>query len=120
MPDMAAVLAETGQGAAMTVPGPHPELVTRRVLVMERLDGFAFDDVAGMQASGIDTARVVTAGMVAFLEVAMLFGVFHGDLHGGYLFVLAAYRVSLPDFLLSGRLNAHRPQAFLTIHLYTT
>ena len=27
------------------VPRPHPTLVTRRVLVMERLDGFAFDDV---------------------------------------------------------------------------
>ena len=31
------------------VPRPHPTLVTRRVLVMERLDGFNFDDVAGMQ-----------------------------------------------------------------------
>ena len=31
------------------VPRPHPTLVTRRMLVMERLDGFHFADVEGMQ-----------------------------------------------------------------------
>ena len=30
-------------------PPPHPSLVTRRVLVMERLSGFSFDDVAGIK-----------------------------------------------------------------------
>src|SRR5256885_13008159 len=86
MLDPARVLVETGQ-RAIVVPRPHPTLVTRRVLVMERLDGFGFDDVAGMKAAGIDTEAVVRAGMVSFLEGAVLFGVFHGDLHGGNLFV---------------------------------
>ena len=31
----------------LRVPRPHPALVTRRVLVMQRLDGFKFDDVSG-------------------------------------------------------------------------
>ncbi len=48
MLDVAAVFAELGQ-RDYVIPRPHPELVTRRVLVMERLDGFKFDDVAGMQ-----------------------------------------------------------------------
>ena len=38
MLDIARVLAETDQRATI-VPRPHPTLVTRRVLVMERLDG---------------------------------------------------------------------------------
>ena len=50
------------------VPRPHPTLVTRRMLVMERLDGFKFGDVEGMQAAGIDTEAVVRAGMIGFLE----------------------------------------------------
>ena len=48
MLDIARVLAELGQ-RGYVVPRPHPTLVTRRVLVMERLSGFKFDDVAGMQ-----------------------------------------------------------------------
>ena len=48
MLDVARSFAELGQ-RGYVVPRPHPTLVTRRVLVMERLDGFAFDDVAGMQ-----------------------------------------------------------------------
>ena len=50
------------------VPRPHPTLVTRRMLVMERLDGFNFGDVDGMHAAGIDTEAVVRAGMIGFLE----------------------------------------------------
>jgi len=115
MLDIARVLAETGQGEAMVVPRPHPRLVTPRVLVMERLDGFAFDDVTGMHAAGIDTERVVRAGMIAFLEGAMLFGVFHGDLHGGNLFVLADNRVALLDYGITGRLDETRRLAFLRL-----
>ena len=86
MLDIARVLAETEQ-RAMVVPRPHPTLVTRRVLVMERLRGFVFDDVESMKAAGIDTNAVLRAGLIASLEGAMLYGVFHGDLHGGNLFV---------------------------------
>src|SRR5581483_3705821 len=85
MLDVARTLASTDQ-RAIVVPRPHPELVTPRVLVMERLSGFSWDDVAGMKAAGIDTSAVVRAGLVAFMEGAMLYGVFHGDLHGGNLF----------------------------------
>jgi hypothetical protein len=46
--------------APWSCPAP-PELVTRRVLVMERLDGFSFDDVDGMREAGIDTEAVVRA-----------------------------------------------------------
>lgn len=114
MLDVARVLAETGQ-RALVVPRPHPTLVTRRVLVMERLDGFSFDDVEGMLAAGIDTAAVVQAGLVAFLEGAILFGVFHGDLHGGNLFVQPDGRVALLDYGITGRLSEARRLAFLRL-----
>ncbi|MBO0729151.1 MAG: AarF/ABC1/UbiB kinase family protein [Acidimicrobiaceae bacterium] len=112
MLDVARVLATTGQ-RAIVVPRPHPELVTRRVLVMERLDGFSFDDVDGMRAAGIDTEAVVRALMVSFLEGATLFGVFHGDLHGGNLFVQSDGRVALLDYGITGRLDDARRLAFL-------
>ena len=64
MLDVAAMLRDLGQDGYV-VPRPHPELVTRRVLVMQRLHGFKFDDVAGMREAGVDTHRVVRTQMVA-------------------------------------------------------
>ncbi len=114
MLDIAGVLAATDQ-RSIVVPRPHPRLVTPRVLVMERLDGFSWDDVAGMRAAGIDTEAVLRAGVVSFLEGAMLFGVFHGDLHGGNLFVRPDGRVALLDFGITGRLDEERRLAFLRL-----
>jgi ubiquinone biosynthesis protein len=120
MLDTARVLSATGQQRAMIVPRPHPTLVTKRVLVMERLEGFSFDDVAGMQAAGIDTEAVIRASMVAFLEGVMLHGIFHGDLHGGNLFVMADGRVALLDHGITGRLSEAKRLAFLKLMLAGT
>ncbi|MCB0971660.1 MAG: AarF/ABC1/UbiB kinase family protein [Acidimicrobiales bacterium] len=114
MVDLGRSLRELGQ-EGYVVPRPHPELVTRRVLVMERLEGFAFDDVVGMRGAGIDTASVVRTGMVAFLEGAMINGIFHGDLHGGNLLVLRDGRTGLLDFGITGRLTDLERQAFLRL-----
>jgi ubiquinone biosynthesis protein len=119
MVDMAAMLHELGQ-TGYVVPRPHPRLVTRRVLVMERLHGFNFDDVVGMKDAGIDTEQVIRTGMVAFMEGAMIHGVFHGDLHGGNLFVMADGRTALLDFGIVGRLSGDRRLAFLRLMLGAT
>ncbi len=114
MLDIAEVLATTDQ-RAIVVPRPHPRLITRRVIVMERLDGFAWDDVASMHAAGIDTEKVLHAAVVSLLEGAMLFGVFHGDLHGGNLFVREDGRVALLDYGITGRLDEPHRIAFLRL-----
>jgi ubiquinone biosynthesis protein len=116
MLDVAHVLAELRQ-RGYVIPRPHPTLVTKRVLVMERLEGFAFDDVAGMKDAGIDTEAVVRTGMIAFMEGAMLHGIFHGDLHGGNLFVMKDGRTALLDFGITGRLSQPRRLAFLRLML---
>jgi len=119
MLDIARVLAATDQ-RTMVVPRPHPVLVTRRVLVMERLRGFAFDDVESMHAAGIDTSAVLRAGLIACLEGAMIHGVFHGDLHGGNLLVQESGRTVLFDFGITGRLSEPQRLAFLRLLLSGT
>ena len=119
MLDVAAVLARTGQ-RAIIIPRPHPQLVTRRVLVMERLDGFAWDDVGAMRNAGIDTEAVLHAGLVGFMEGAMVHGVFHGDLHGGNLMVRPDGRTVLLDFGITGRLTATERMAFLFLLMGAT
>ncbi len=119
MLDVAAMLHDLEQDRYV-VPRPHPTLVTRRVLVMERVYGFNFDDVAGMQDAGIDTEDVVRTAMVAFMEGAVVEGIFHGDLHGGNLFVLEDGRTALLDYGIVGRLSGPRRNAFLRLMLGAT
>ena len=114
MLDVAEVLAQLDQ-RSYVVPRPHPRLVTQRVLVMERLSGFAFDDVESMHAAGIDTHEVIRTGMIAFMEGAMIHGIFHGDLHGGNLFVMPDGRTALLDFGITARLGQTRRLAFLRL-----
>ncbi|MET0324695.1 MAG: AarF/UbiB family protein [Ilumatobacteraceae bacterium] len=119
MLDVATMLHDLGQ-TGYVVPRPHPRLVTRRVLVMQRLEGFKFDDVAGMREAGVDTEGVVRTAMVALMEGAMVAGIFHGDLHGGNLLVLPDGRTGLLDFGIVGRLTDERRVAFLRLMISAT
>jgi ubiquinone biosynthesis protein len=119
MLDIATVLRDLGQDGYV-VPRPHPQLVTRRVLVMERVSGFSFDDATGMRDAGIDTEAVIRTGMIAFMEGALIHGIFHGDLHGGNLFVLPDGRTALLDFGIVGRLSHERRLAFLRMMVAAT
>ncbi len=114
MLDVAQVFALLEQ-RGFVVPRPHPQLVTRRMLVMERLIGFGFDDVEGMRAAGIDTTEVIRIGLKGFTEGCMIHGIFHGDLHGGNLFVLHDGRIGLLDFGITARMTPLQRNAFLRL-----
>ena len=68
-----------------------------------------------MHAAGVDTEAVLHAGLVSFMEGAMLYGVFHGDLHGGNLMVQPDGRTVLMDFGITGRLDETKRLAFLML-----
>lgn len=117
--DVARVFAELDQ-RGFVVPRPHPSLVSQRALVMEFVTGFTFDDAVAIQAAGLDTHAVIKTGMLGFLEGAFLHGTFHGDLHGGNLFVQADGRLALVDFGITGRLSDVERMAFLKLMMSAT
>ncbi len=119
MLDLGRVFVELDQ-RGFVVPRPHPEFVTARILIMQKMDGFNFDDAVGMNAAGIDTEAVVKTGMIGFLEGAFLHGIFHGDLHGGNLFVMEDGRTALVDFGITGRLTESERMAFLKMMMTAT
>jgi len=119
MLDVAEIFVKLDQ-RGFVIPRPHPEHVTKRILVMERLTGFNFNDVVGMKEAGVDTQAVIRTGMIGFLEGAFLHGVFHGDLHGGNLFVMADGRTALMDFGITGRLTEEERTAFLRMMMTAT
>jgi len=119
MLDVARSLAALDQ-RAYVVPRPHPELVTEKVLVMQRMHGFGFEDVESIRGAGIDLHEIVRTGMIGFLEGALIHGIFHGDLHGGNLFVQPDGRTALLDYGIVGRLTEPRRVAFLRLLVAST
>ena len=106
MLDIAAVFtAETGQRVHRRAPAPpgagHPTGAGHGA----PRTGSPGATPPGMRAAGIDTAAVLRSSLIAFLEGALLYGVFHGDLHGGNLMVQADGTVALLDFGITGRLD---------------
>jgi ubiquinone biosynthesis protein len=73
-----------------------------------------------MLEAGVDTHEVVRTGMIGFMEGAIIEGIFHGDLHGGNLFVLPDGKVALLDFGITGRMDERQRRAFLRLMLGAT
>lgn len=87
------------------VPHVHRELIGKRVLTMERIDGIHFSDVEAMRAAGIDTQRLLRLGVQTVIEGVLVHGFFHGDLHAGNITVLPDGTFVLFDFGIVGRLT---------------
>lgn len=89
----------------VAIPKVYKHLSTHRVLTQERFEGIRVNDIAAMDAAGIDRKHVVSVGARAFFKSIMIDGVFHGDLHGGNLFILPGNRLGMIDFGIVGRLS---------------
>lgn len=87
------------------IPSTYPELTTSRLLVMEHVDGVKINDLDGLRALGVDTARLARLGAEVFLRQVLIDGMFHGDPHPGNLFVLPDGRLGVIDFGIVGRLD---------------
>src|SRR5205807_1590503 len=96
------------------VPRPIPGLVTSRVLVMERVPGVRYTDAAAAHPE-LDGRRIVRLAVQGVLEHALLYGVFHGDLHAGNVLIDEAGNFSLVDFGISGRLDAGQRAALVRL-----
>ena len=116
MLDVARMFAHLDQRGFL-IARPHPELVTRRVLVMERLHGFAFEDLESMVLAGVDTHEILRIGMRGFTEGAIVHGIFHGDLHAENLFVTEDTKIALMDFGITARMTPLQRSAFLRLML---
>jgi ubiquinone biosynthesis protein len=97
-------LAFERAGLDVEVPAPIPGLVTKRAMVMERVDGVSTADMDAVTAYGHVAADLVRLAIVAVLETTFVDGIFHGDLHPGNVFVTER-GLALLDFGIVGRLS---------------
>ncbi|MEM1104068.1 MAG: 2-polyprenylphenol 6-hydroxylase [Pseudomonadota bacterium] len=96
--------ASTGSGQ-LRVPEMHWSYARSDVIVMEWIEGDRIDDLAALDARGVDRKALADAVMRGFLDLALNHGCFHADMHQGNLFVDKSGRLAAVDFGIIGRLD---------------
>jgi ubiquinone biosynthesis protein len=86
-------------------PKAYPELSSRRVLTMERLDGVLGNDAAGLAASGVDLNEFARRGATMYLQMIFRDAFYHADPHPGNLMLLPGGVVGVLDCGMVGRLD---------------
>ena len=87
------------------VPRIYWEYTTRRVLVMEFLEGIKITDIKSLRAAGIDCQAVSQLVTDAYSEQLFIHGMFHADPHPGNLFVRPGPQLVMLDFGLCRKLD---------------
>ncbi len=87
------------------IPKVYRELSTHKVLVLEKINGIRLNDKEAVLKSGLDLQKVAEVGARGFLYSVLKYGFFHGDLHGGNLFLLPGNRLGIIDFGIVGKLS---------------
>lgn len=77
-------------------------LTTRRILVMEYVEGSKLSDLATPESLGIDTYELARHGAEAFMRQVLEFGFFHGDLHPANILVTPDGCIGYLDFGIVG------------------
>ncbi|PYY42294.1 AarF/ABC1/UbiB kinase family protein [Curtobacterium sp. MCPF17_046] len=99
-----AAQARSARPDEVRFPEPYRDLSTRRVLVMEFLEG---DTLSAIRAerSDRDLDEPMRSVLRAFLRQVVFDGVYHADLHPGNVLLLPDGRPALIDFGSVGRLD---------------
>lgn len=87
------------------VPRTYPALCTRRVLVMEMLEGIKLSESQRLAAAGVDLDEVARRGAAICLKMIFDHGFYHADPHPGNLLVMADCRIGLLDCGMVGRID---------------
>lgn len=87
------------------IPTVHHELTTAEVLTEQRVTGLQIDDVAVLDAAGIDRTALAARATRALVRMVLVDGYFHADPHPGNLFVGEDGTITLIDFGMVGQLS---------------
>ena len=87
------------------IPIVYPQYSTRKVIVMERMDGIPPDNIPSLLAAGLDLRAIAENGAHALLKMVLKHGFFHADPHPGNIFIQPDNVIAFIDFGMVGILT---------------
>ncbi|WP_253202062.1 AarF/ABC1/UbiB kinase family protein [Subtercola sp. PAMC28395] len=87
------------------IPAIRWETTTSRVLTIEKVTGIRIDDVAALDAAGIDRRALANRAVDAVAQMILEDGFFHADPHPGNMFVEPDGTIGLIDFGMVGEID---------------
>ncbi len=87
------------------IPKVYWELTTARVITLEEVGGHKINDIAAMDAAGLNRRVVAEHASRFTLRMIFEFGFFHADPHTGNIFVQPDGTLAIVDFGMVGRLS---------------
>ena len=97
---------------AVIVPRIYWEHTTRRLLIMEYVDGIKITDMPAMEAAGIDPQAAYSLLAETYMRQIFVHSFFHADPHPGNLFVRPGPKLVIVDFGLAKQLKPEFARAF--------
>lgn len=104
------------------IPYVYEEYSSRRILVLEWVDGIKINDYAALEAAGVDRLEVANRTVQAYFHQFFEVGFFHADPHPGNIFVKPGPSAGEPviqfvDFGMVGQLNKAMKKAMKDLFL---
>ena len=97
------------------IPRSYPADSSRRVLTMERLEGYSIAKKARMVADGVDLRAFAQLFASVMLDMIFKHGFYHADPHPGNIFVLPGGKLGLLDCGKTGRVDEQTQDDFIRI-----
>jgi ubiquinone biosynthesis protein len=99
------------------VPKPYIEFSTRKVLVMEYIDGCEITDVEQLKLWKLDERIIAERGINLYLKQIFEFGFFHADPHPGNILIEQNGTIALVDFGMMGKLTRRDKLDFAAVFI---
>lgn len=90
------------------IPKVYWEWTSEVMNVQQRIVGIQGNDLAAVDAAGLDRKLLASRGADAVLKMILIDGYFHADPHPGNVFYLPGNRLAMLDFGMVGRLTHER------------
>lgn len=103
--------------SALYIPKVYWDYTTQRVLTLERISGIRIDDVAALDAAGVDRRQVAQNAARIIIKEVLEDGFFHADPHPGNFFVMDGAVIGAMDFGMVGHLDQRDRENLMRLYI---
>ncbi len=102
---------------ALYIPKVYWDYTTQRVLTLEHISGIKINDIAALDAAGVDRRQVAKSAVRIIIKEVLEDGFFHADPHPGNFFVMDEAVIGAMDFGMVGHLDQRDRENLVRLYI---